>query len=322
MALNYTTRKTLHILSNNSRSSTKEIAKNTKTTQQNASFKISKFEEDNLISYKLLVDSSKFRFSNYCVFIRLKNYSRAFVNNLTSELKKYKEIICIDFLFGNYDIFLKFAAPNTSHFNKILREILNAHMKDFSDYKILTQIVLYHYPLNFLSKMKYDHKVIISGDREYINIDKTNRKIINTLNSHARTNFVKIANQLNTTSKTVISRIKELEKKGIIKGYSINLNHKKLNLKRYYVQLKYNYLDLDEEKRIINYFNYQPNIIEFIKVFGEWDTILIIETLNYEDFKETIYNLKEKFSNSILDYSFLESEETKLWKYLPELEVD
>ncbi len=323
MNIDYKIRKILQILSNNSRTTSKEIAKEIKTSQQNASYLINKLDKNKFIlNYKLIIDSSKFSLNNFCVFLRLQKYSKQRLNQFITHLKKYPEIIAIDILFGNFDIFLKFSTPNPSHFNKIIRQIIQENNEDILDYQILTQIVQYNYPLNYLSKKKIESKLIISGDREYISTNKIEKKIINFLNENSRINYSIIANKLNTTSKTIISKIKKLEKNNIIRGYSINLNHKKLNLNKYYLFLKFNIKDSKEEKKIKNFFKNSPNIIENLKVLGEWDNILIIETIKNDDFKKILFSIKEEFSEILQDYNFLESEETKLWKYLPKLDIN
>ena len=277
MKLDYKIRKILHILSNNSKTTTKGISKEIKTTQQNASYLINKLEDEKIInSYEILIDSSKFGFNNFCVFLKLKKYSKSELNSFISSLKGYEDVCCIDTLFGNYDLFVKFIVPNPSHFNKILTQILNENKERIFDYKILTQIVLYRFPYNFLSKKQYEKKIIISGDREYISTNEMDRKILNFLNNGNKVNFAKSANKLNTTSKTIITKIKALENKKIIRGYTINIKHKKLNLQRYYLFLKFDIKELNEDSKFQKFVESSQNIIEFLKVFGEWDRILII----------------------------------------------
>lgn len=321
MKKDYKVFKTLHLLSQNSRLSSKEISKEIKSTQQNANYLINKLESENkIINFKLLVDSSKFGFTNFCVLLRIRHYSKSKINSFVQEIKKYKEIINIDLLFGSFDIFVRFSCPNASNFNKIFKEILHTHPDTILDHVILTQIVLYNYPLNYLSKKRFEQRTIISGDRELLTIDEMDKGIINQLNVNSRTNYSHIANKMNTTSKTIIQRVKNLEKKGIIKGYSIVPNHKKLLINRYYIFIKNDFHDPEIEKNFNKFAQQQSNIVEFIKVFGIWDNIIIVETLNPEDFKKIIYAIKEQFSDFIVNYTFYESEEVKLWKYIPELE--
>lgn len=320
MKINYRNLKILQLLDHNSRISTKEIAKEVKTSQQNVSYILSNFEKDKIIKeYSLLVDSSKFALSNFCVFLRVRKYSKTFLNEFTSELKKYKEITCIDFTFGEFDIFLRFTTPNASYFNKILRELLRSYSKDLSGYEILNQVVLYYYPSNFLSRVNFQDKIIVSGDRNYVSLDKTDLQIINQLNTNARRPYLEIAKNIKITPKTVITRIKNLERKNIIRGYSILLDHSKLSFNRYYLLLKFDYENESSDKKFITFTQQSQNIIELMRVFGKWDTLLVVVTKKPEEFREILYQIKEQFFETLEDYAFMESEEVRLWRYLPEL---
>ena len=313
----------MYLMTSNSRATTKELARALNTSQQNASTLLPRLvEEEYIKSYNLLVDSSKFGFSNFCVFLSLKKYSQGSIDDLIEALKKYKHITCIDVLFGNYELFLRFTSPNASNFNKELRQILAKFSEIIMNYKILTQIVLHHYPSNYLSKEKSESRLIISGDREMVEIDDIDKQIINYLNKNARISFSKIANELDMSAKTIILRKKALEKKHIIKGYSATFNHKALDISRYYLFLKLRFTDPDEDEKFMKFTRHQDNIIEVIKVFGEWDMILVVESLSSEDFKKLLLVIKAMFSEVLEDYSFIESEDVQRWSYLCELDID
>ncbi len=318
--MNLKIKKILYMLSDNSRISSKSISKEVKITQQGVSYQISKLKNTGIIkNFSLVADSAKFGYSNFCVLIRLKKYSRNYIREIIRELQKYKEIIAINILFGNYDIFLKFSTHNSSQFNKILREIINNNSNKLIDYTILTQVVVYHFSRGYLSRRKTIKQAIISGDREIVNLDRMNVEIINKLNENSRKNFSHIANELNTTSKTIILRVKNLERKKVIREYGININHTKIGIKKYLLFISFNFMHSKGENILADFSHKCPNIIELIKTFGRWDAILVIEVLKDEDFREVLNIIKEKFADSIKYYDFLESEETIAWKYLPKL---
>ncbi len=313
--------KLVYMLTNDARAKTKEIAKALNTSQQNASSLLPKLKEENyIVSYDLLVDSSKFGFSNFCVLLSLKKYSRQSVNDLVEGLEAYSDVTCIDILFGNFDLFLRFTSPNASHFNKQLKQILADFSGMILNYRILTQIVLHHYSSNYLSKDKSGSRLIISGDREMVDVDKTDRQIIDMLNENSRRSASAIANKLGLSAKTVIERKKQLEKRKIIKGYTATFNHTKLGISRYYLLLKMRFTDPEQDKLFLRFTRHQDNIIEVIKVFGDWDVILLIETMGTEDFKKLLLEIKSSFADALEDYVFLESEEVRRWGYICRLE--
>jgi len=67
----------------------------------------------------------------------------------------------------------------------------------------------------------------IKGD-ERMPLDETDVKIMKALTLDARLSSRQIANQCGISIGTVLSRIKRLERDGVIKGYSAILDHEKL----------------------------------------------------------------------------------------------
>lgn len=61
-----------------------------------------------------------------------------------------------------------------------------------------------------------------------MNLDETDVKILKTLTLDARLSSRQIAEQCKVSVGTVLKRIKQMEKEGIIKGYSALLDHEKL----------------------------------------------------------------------------------------------
>jgi len=59
-------------------------------------------------------------------------------------------------------------------------------------------------------------------------LDETDVKILKVLLSNARLSCRQIAKRVGVATTTVLSRIKRMEQEGIIKGYSVILDHEKL----------------------------------------------------------------------------------------------
>ena len=319
MGTNLSTKKILFELSLNSRASTKYLGRQIRASQQNASYFVNKLEKDNVIlNFTLLTDSSKFGYGGFCVFLRLKMSSKSDLNEFVKYLKNYKEIVAIEFLFGSSDLFLRFLSPNPSNFNKQFNTILQEFSKKILDYFILTQIVSYEFSKDYLSRKKAKQLIIISGDREPLRITDTDKEILSYLRENSRENYSFIANKLNITSKTVISRIKSMENRGIIRGYTCLFDHSKVGVLRYYLFIRFDFNQIEDDKKFVNFVSKTDQVVEYVKVFGKWDGIIFIETFSVDKFKEILVAIKEKFADVISDFAFLEAEKTEMWNYIPE----
>lgn len=135
-------------------------------------------------------------------------------------------------------------------------------------------------------------------------MDDIDEKIIKMLSANARESFATIGKSVDLSAPAVGKRVKQLEEKGIILGYSLHLNHEKLgvNVKAYinlkihqsstirtaYNQIKY----LDEVQRcdritgedslcIWAYFKSNKDLItllERISQYGVPNTRIILES--------------------------------------------
>jgi len=137
-----------------------------------------------------------------------------------------------------------------------------------------------------------------------LKMDDIDEKIIKMLSANARESFATIGKSVDLSAPAVGKRVKQLEEKGIILGYSLHLNHEKLgvNVKAYinlkihqsstirtaYNQIKY----LDEVQRcdritgedslcILAYFKSNKDLItllERISQYGVPNTRIILES--------------------------------------------
>jgi DNA-binding Lrp family transcriptional regulator len=62
----------------------------------------------------------------------------------------------------------------------------------------------------------------------YATMDKKDTMIINHLLKNGRDSYREIAKELDLAPATVMKRVKELEKNGVIKGYSVDLDYDKI----------------------------------------------------------------------------------------------
>lgn len=135
-------------------------------------------------------------------------------------------------------------------------------------------------------------------------MDTTDKKIIKMLRKNARESFATIGKSVDLSAPAVGKRVKQLEEKGFILGYSLRLNHEKLGITtKAYIILKihqsssiktaHNLIKyLDEVKRcdritgedslcILAYFKNNQNLVtllERISQYGVPNTSIILES--------------------------------------------
>jgi len=114
-----------------------------------------------------------------------------------------------------------------------------------------------------------------------MHLDETDVKILKTLTSDARLSSRQIAKQCGVSIGTVLSRIKRMEKDGIVKGYSTLLDHEKLGYELTVVSeitvSKGRLLEVENEIARV------PNVCCVYDVTGLTDAIIVAKFKNREE---------------------------------------
>ncbi|MEO8773809.1 MAG: Lrp/AsnC family transcriptional regulator [Gelidibacter sp.] len=135
-------------------------------------------------------------------------------------------------------------------------------------------------------------------------MDDIDHKILQLLRRNARESFANIGKKVELSAPAVGKRVKQLEEKGIILGYSLKLNHEKLDVvTKAYIILKihqsstlrtaYNQIIHQEEVErcdritgedslcILGYFKSNKNLVTFIERISQYgvpNTSIILES--------------------------------------------
>jgi len=309
--------KLLFFLSKDARIKTKDLGRLLSISQQNASYSIQKLFSDKIIkSYQLVVDPSKFGYINIITFLNYHNFDQKIINSIKKYLKENSDVVRIEDTSQGADLLVEYSVPNLSYFNKQNKEFLFT----FSNYVSLVEqyvvIVKHNYTKNYLHKRFPDiSQVVISGDRDPLILDKKERIILQELISNPIIPLIKISNKTGFDPKTVKISKKTLEKKEIIRKYSIVINHSLMNIKREFIFLNLAPETVEEEKKFLEYCHQNKNIVMTTKVLGRYELLLTTERLEKDPL--VINDLRKEFkvkdykiiiSDDVLKYDFIGSE--------------
>jgi DNA-binding Lrp family transcriptional regulator len=133
-----------------------------------------------------------------------------------------------------------------------------------------------------------------------VDFDETDANILNALIRDARLSSRQVAKQCGISIGTVLSRIKKMEKEGIITGYSAMLDHEKLGYELTVLTeitvSKGRLLEMEKEIARI------PNVCCVYDVTGLTDAIIIAKFKTREELS--------KFTKSLLSMPFVERTNT------------
>lgn len=139
-----------------------------------------------------------------------------------------------------------------------------------------------------------------SFDGEVMALDEIDVKILRALTSDARLSSRQIADQCGVSVGTVLSRIKRMEKEGIIQGYSALLDHEKLGYELTAISeitvSKGRLLEVENEIARL------PNVCCVYDVTGLIDAIIIAKFKNRQELS--------KFTKRLLSLPYVERTNT------------
>lgn len=134
-----------------------------------------------------------------------------------------------------------------------------------------------------------------------IKLDIKDKNILHELDNNCRQTNSQISKKGGLSKDSVAYRIDKLERLGIIEGYNISIDFKKLGLIKERILLKI--IDFDEKKfnKLIDFLKKQKNIWGFGNLEGEWDFSILYLSKSSYDFFNFYNNLMYEFRDIIGD---------------------
>jgi DNA-binding Lrp family transcriptional regulator len=126
----------------------------------------------------------------------------------------------------------------------------------------------------------------IQEESTMFDLDETDRRIIGLLNKDARLSFRHISRELKISLTKVRSRVKKLEREGVIKGYIPVINPEVLG----YDMLVIIGLDISKARtvEIQEKIAKDPHVFAVYNTIGQWDSVIIARFKSRLDLDEFI----------------------------------
>jgi Lrp/AsnC family transcriptional regulator, leucine-responsive regulatory protein len=156
--------------------------------------------------------------------------------------------------------------------------------------------------------------------KEDIKLDLKDKKILTMLDEDARFTNSQIARKVKLSKPAVEYRIQRLQKNKLIFEHYAVIDFTKLGYSQYKIYFKFQNTTLEDEKKIINYWNADNNSVWVGQIRGRWDlSVSILAKSNFE-FGQVLTKFMNKFSRFILDKDVLLTEYSPIYsrEYLTE----
>ena len=321
MSLNNIDKKILLSLIKNSRKSISRISKELHLTREIVIYRISKLESAGIITNHI----ARINQALFCSGIALMTCKLIRFNET-----RFKEIIihiqnmhsinwCIETC-GTYDIAFTILYNNSRDLAESITEVSNHIGANLKEHEITLYIEEYKFDRSGLiteKKEQYNKNKSIEFKNIKMNLDELDIKLLSILAKNCRTKNVEISKKLKISEDIVRLRIKNLEKKEIILGYTVSLDIEKLGFEAYQAGFKIEHLNKETINKIKYYSQTNPYIIFCVRTSGKYNIVVNITAKSRLHFNEIIKDIRNNLPE-IIDFEFLLNMKTHKEIFIPE----
>lgn len=300
--------KLLAELEKDARQTLSKIAKSLETSQQVISYRIKSLEKRGVVSgCYTLINITKLGYTSYRAMIRFSNITGAKYEEIINYLMKHPNVLWLVECGGRWDLIVNFMAKNIIQYNSILREFKNKFPEQIQNYDVLTTVEAIYFGRDYFTKKIREIKPLpyFGREAETITLDKTNSQILDLISENARMGSVGIAQKIDVSPNTVMLRIKEMRKSGIIQGFKPLIHLKNTPYSGYKALIKFQNITEVKEKKIINYVKTNVNVVGAIKLIGLWDFEIEFEVEAKEQMLQLTRNIRDKFKDVIKEFEVI-----------------
>jgi len=300
--------KLLYELEQDVRQTLSQIAKKLKTSQQVVSYRLQQLEKGKVITeYYTIIDIAKLGYSSYRTMFRIGNITKETYSKLINFFEKHPNVLWLVECGGRWDLIVNILAKNPVQYNQFLLEIRNKFKTIIQDYDLLLTVEGIYLGRDYLIEKQREikQKLYFGKEISLEKLDKIDLKILDIISKNARANSVEISARLNISNNTVISRIKELKKKGVIQGFKPLIHLEKIDYQGYKALIKLNPLSEETEKAVISQFNSNSNIIGVLRMIGQWNLEVEFEVKSREEMLKISREIRSEFKDAIKEFEVI-----------------
>ena len=222
-------RKLLFALDFNSRDSYSQLSKHVGLSKQGTEYKINSLIKKGVIKgFYPVINVPKLGY-HYCrLLVTLHNVTAEERHTIIDYLKENQKVFWLFEMHGMFDLLIAVWTKTISEF----REFRTEFQQEFGPFikqilpTVTTDVV--HYQNRYLTGEKSTKEVHVAESQQVVNIDDTDKKILQVLSDDARVSLVKASELLRLSPKVIAYRIKRMEREGLISGYRPVINHNKI----------------------------------------------------------------------------------------------
>ena len=296
-------REILFHLSLNGRASLAQLSKKTKLSKEVIHYRLKNLEKSGVIEgYYAVVNTYKIGKVFFRVYMKTINMTTRIEKEFIEFLKNHPKVTWVVEVDGDFDFLYVVWANDIIEFEKVYKEINDRFGKYIQEkfFSVMTNV--YYFKYKYLVERQDGTFRLTGGQLENPKLDDLDLKLLSLLSNQGRMPLVEIANKLNSNAKLIKTRMKKLEKLGIITCYNIKINHRLLGYTQRKVMLNLNDISSETIKKLISFLTYHKSTIYITMAIGQYDLEFEMMEKGHEGFHLLLKEIKNQFPGLIKEY--------------------
>lgn len=202
---------------------------------------------------------------------------------------------------GYADVMLGIISKDVFHHNEVLQGIFEKYGEHITMSDIVVGLGFIKFPRTYLvgKPNTFGSFSASGGTKEAVKLSEVDRKMLSLLQIDGRMEFTEIARTLGVSVGLVHKHYSKLVRNGLITKVTYTLNHQNLGLVLYRVLFRIVQFDKKRVDDLYNFCSQHPNIINYVKVMGNWQLMLDIEIESREELRDIIREMRNLFKDVI-----------------------
>ncbi|MCX6750636.1 MAG: winged helix-turn-helix transcriptional regulator [Candidatus Pacearchaeota archaeon] len=253
-----------------------------------------------------IIDESCLNYKRFGCLLQLKGVSLEKERELISRIEKSKFTNYAGTNIGKWNLAFDIFGKDEAEVEEELNSIFKQDKEKIEYYCLiggnLIQEVFPTKIFNGKETLK-ENKVKLKKELDQVDIN-----LLKSISKNSREEYTKLSKKLNLTANAIKNRIKNLEKSGIIKGYTISIDYKKLGYDWHNLQVKL--FGFERPEKLMKFLREAKGVIYFYRYWGNsnWDMDIGILTKSSDELRNFIIRLKESFPEIKINDLYLTNE--------------
>ena len=302
-------KKILYNLHDHARAPVSWLSRKTGLTREIVDYSMKKLEKEGVIKgYIAKINQAYFCEGVATVLFKLTRYNDKRFKEIINYLRSHSSINWIAELIGTADIATTILYKNSEDLANTISQITEFMGSNLKEHHVSLYISEYKFTrrgLIYGKEEKPPAKIItFRGKQEGVKLDKKDFVILSELAKDCRIKNNELAKMIGLSEDMVRIRIKNLEKREVILGYTIILDVNAYGLEAYYMGLQVENMTKETVEKIKYYTHVSPYIVYTARTAGKYNFVFNICAKNRQHFREILFDIRNNLGSALVNDEF------------------